>query len=126
MEYLKYKEFKECMNKGNIREIINKYKNNKSQYLAEIIKLLPNGYPDKIKAKIEDKKEFEKINETENYDLKLKNKTTNKSIYYYYNNIEIMNEEIFNYIKDILNIQNGNKKEYLLVIMLIFLLFHQF
>ena len=116
MEYLKYNEFIEYIKKGNINDIINKYRNNNSQFLLEINKLLPNDYLKKIKEKTEDRNKLDEFKNAVTYEFKLKNRIPfqNKSIYYYYDNIEIMNEEIFNYIKDILNIQNGNKRVFLI------------
>ena len=115
LAYFEYNKFVEYMNKGNIDDIINKYKNNNSQYIVELMKLLPNDYTKKIQSKIADKNEFNKIKKFE-YNLKLKEKTPipNKTIYYYYTDIEILNEEIFNYIKDIINIQNRKKRDFLI------------
>ena len=50
------------MNKGNIGDIINKYKNNNYQYIVEIMNSLPNNYVQKkVKEKFEEKNEFNKI-----------------------------------------------------------------
>ena len=83
-EYLEYNKFIEYINKGNIDDIINKYKNNNSQYIVEITNLLNNSYTKNLKAKIENKDEFNKINKVEYYELKIKEKTLipNKTIYY--------------------------------------------
>ena len=110
-----YNKFKEYINKGNIGDIINKYKNNNSEYIVEIMNLLQNSYIKKVKERVEDKNEFNKIKKAE-YELKPKNRTIppNETIYYYYTNIEIINEEIFNYIKDMINIQNLDKRDFLI------------
>ena len=91
-------------------------KNNNYQYIVEIMNSLPNNYVQKkVKEKFEDKNEFIKIKKVE-FELKPKNKTLfpSETIYYYYTNIEIIFEEIFNYIKDMINIQNLDKREFLI------------
>ena len=116
LAYFEYSKFMEYMKKGNTIEITKKYKNNNIQYLVEIMNLLPNDYSKTIKSKIDDKDEFNKIIKAEYYKLELKGRESiqNKVIYYYDANIEIINVEIYNYVKSIINIQNENKKDFLI------------
>ena len=74
LEYLEYNKFIEYLNKGNIGDIINKYKNNNPDYIVEIKNLLRDSYIKKVKERVEDKNEFNKIKKSE-YELKQKNRT---------------------------------------------------
>ena len=74
MEYFEYNKFEGYIKIGNINEIINKYKENKndSEFIVEIMKLLPKEYKKNIKNKIKEKREFDKLKVMDYYCLKLK------------------------------------------------------
>ena len=104
MEYFEYNKFIEVIRKGNINRIIGKYKtdNNYSDFLVEILKLLPNDYKKCIRAKIKDKNAFKTFSKYFNVQLKNKEIKSGKPIYYYYySNIDIINKEILKLIKEI-------------------------
>ena len=117
MEYFQYNKFIEYIQQENINNIINKYKvnNNTSELLFEIMKLLPKEYIRKIQSKIKDKNEIDKLKNAETYSLQLKNKPviSDSPIYYYYTNIDIINEEIFNLINELFSMEYEEKREFL-------------
>ena len=90
----------------NINKIIDKYKidNNYSDFLVEIMKLLPNDYKKNIKSKIKDKSSFKYLSNVEHFNIQLKKKEIKggkQTYYYYYTNIDIINKEIFKLIREI-------------------------
>ena len=105
-EYFEYNKFIENINKGNINGIIDKYKadNNYSNFLIQLMKLLPYDYKKNIKAKIEDKNSLKYFSNVEHFNIQLINKEIKSgkpSYYYYYSDIDIINNEIFNLIKEL-------------------------
>ena len=118
MEYFEYNRFKEYIRKGNINEIIKKYKvnNNYSDFIVEIMKLLPNDYKKKINDKIKEEIANKNFSKVENFKIGMKNKIINKEkpIYYYYSYIDIINEEIFNLIEEIFKLHYQDEREFLI------------
>ena len=109
MEYFEYNKFKEYIKKGNINKIIDKHKanNNYSDFIVEIMKLIPNDYKKNILSRIKEEKSNKTLSNYELFNIQLKNKEINKAkpIYYYYPHIDIINEEILKLIKEILDLE---------------------
>ena len=114
MDYFDYEELDSFLNQDNSNSIINKYGNNKN--VKEILKSLPNKYVEKMKAKVKNKNEIDKLKKEQNYQLSKKNRIimSYEATYYYYPNIDIFDDDIYNIIKHLIKLDNEEKIEFLI------------
>ena len=104
-------KFLNYLNSGNINDIINKYnpKDKYIEFLSEIKKIFNDDYINEINSKIIDDK-IKDIKSLYTYSNTFKEKN---NIFYFANDIEIINEKIKNIIQRIFNIEIGEKKVFL-------------
>ena len=104
-------KFLNYLKQGNINEIINKHNPNElyDEFLYEIIKLFNDDYINEINSKTK----IEKINELKNINNYKANLKEKNKIYYYYNNIEIINDKIKNIIQKIFYVEIFDKRIFL-------------
>ena len=104
-------KFLNYLNSGNINDIKNKYnpKDKYIEFLSEIKKIFNDDYINEINSKINDDK-IKDIKSLYTYSNTFKEKN---NIFYFANDIEIINEKIKNIIQRIFNIEIGEKKVFL-------------
>ena len=101
-----YQNFKSYIDKGNIFQIKNEFnlKKDINKFLGDIIKLCPKDY---INTLSKDEEKIKKYFDNEPISLEIKNKN---NIYYFNDEIEIINKDIKDLIKEIFKIKYEEKQ----------------
>ena len=104
-----YKKFISYIKKGNILQIQKDFQTKKDvdKFLDDIIKLCPDDFINNINNISKDEEKIKKYFDNEPISLEIKNKN---NIYYYNDEIEIINEDIIDLIKEIFKIKYGEKQ----------------
>ena len=108
-QFLDYDKFVKYLELGNYKKIIDKYNliNNYNKFISEIIDLFPQDYTKDIHSKTEDAE----LRNSQYYSMKWKEKN---GLYFYFDNIEIINEKITEIIEKLFNIEYKEKRMFLL------------
>ena len=108
-QFLDYDKFVKYLELGSYKEKIDKYNpiNNYKKFISEIINLFPGDYTKNIHSKTEDAE----LRNSQYYSMKWKEK---KNLYFYFDNIEIINEKITEIIEKLFNIEYKEKRIFLL------------
>ena len=125
-EFIKYFEYDKFLQYFKIAEgdkIIKKYKEqnysiikeNKinSQILQEIITILPESYFNFINEQLKNEEIIQKLSDLKIYSLEYEKKETSKGIILYYDNMEIINDNILNLISELFKIDHKDKRKFL-------------
>ena len=107
-----YNKFKSDIGKGSLLDIIKEYKskNNYNKFLEEIMKLLSKDFIDKINEISKDKEKIKKYFSNEPILLGIKNKN---NIYYYNDEIEIINDKTKNIIQKLFDNETKENHRFL-------------
>ena len=107
--FLDYDRFVKYLELGKYKKIIDKYNpiNNYNEFISGIINLFPPDYTKDILSKTEDTE----LRNSEYYSMKWKQKN---NLYFYYDNIEIINEKITEIVEKLFNIEYKEKRIFLL------------
>ena len=100
-QFLDYDRFVKYLYIGNYKKIIDKYNliNNYNKFISEIIDLFPQDYTKDIHSKTEDAE----LRNSQYYSMKWKEKN---GLYFYFDNIEIINEKITEIIEKLFRKKN--------------------
>jgi len=110
--YFDYNKFLNYIYIGNQIDTIkkNKTKKNLTELSSEIMKIFPDDYLKDIKKTFNDKEKIKKLFKKDHYNAELKEKN---KIWYYYDEIEIINSDIARIMLKLFEVEYSDKRNFL-------------